>query len=60
MAGSGIGAVSKDVQAVSGVHKVLVADHDRLKDQLAEPLADLLVALHAKYASPEVLQCCMM
>ena len=52
MAGSGIEALSKEVQAVSGVHKVLVAEHDSLKNQLAEPLADLLVALHSKYAPP--------
>ena len=49
VAGSGIDSVSKQVQAVSGVHKVLVAENDRLKNQLAEPLADLVVALHAKY-----------
>lgn len=54
VAGSGLGAISKEVQAVSGVHKVLVAEQDNLKNQLAEPLADLLAALHAKYAPPHV------
>lgn len=53
VAGSGIDSVSKQVQAVSGVHKVLVAEHNTLKNQLAEPLADLLVALHAKYVPPD-------
>ena len=48
VAGSSVDAVSKELQAVSGVHKILVAEHDSLKDQLAEPLADLVAALHAK------------
>lgn len=50
VAGSGLGAISKEVQAVFGVHKVLVAEQDSLKHQLAEPLADLLVALHTRCA----------
>ena len=50
MAGSGVEAISKELQAVSGVHTVLVAEQDNLKHQLAEPLADLLVVLHARYA----------
>lgn len=54
VAGSGIGAISKEVQAVSGVHVVLEAEQDSLKNQLAEPLAELIVALHAKYAPPQV------
>ena len=54
VAGAGIGAIIKEVQAVSGVHKVFVAEQDSLKTQLAEPLADLLVALHAKYAPSHV------
>ena len=54
VAGSGIEAISKEVQAVSGVHKVLEAEQDSLKHQLAEPLADLLAALHVKYAPPQM------
>lgn len=50
MAGTSVEAVCKELQAVSGVSNVLVADQDNLKDQLAEPLTDLLVALQNRSA----------
>lgn len=53
VAGCGTESVSKQVQNVFGVHKVLVAEHTSLENQLAEPLADLLVALHQKYAASD-------
>lgn len=55
VAGCGTESVSKQVQNVFGVHKVLVAEHTSLENQLAEPLADLLVALHQKQKFSHIL-----
>ena len=48
VAGTCVDTVSKAVQGVSGVSKVLTADQSGLSHQLAEPLSKLLAALHAR------------
>ncbi len=50
VAGSSVEPVSKAVQSVTGVHKVLLADDENLSHQLAEPLSELLVILQARSA----------
>ncbi len=49
VAGSGCGAVAKAAAAIAGVKKALVADAPHYKDQLAENLAALVVALAPGY-----------
>src|SRR4029077_12979308 len=49
VAGSGCAGVAKAASAVAGVKKVLVADAPHYKDQLAENLAALVVALVPGY-----------
>jgi electron transfer flavoprotein alpha subunit len=49
VAGSGCGGAAKAASAVAGVKKVLVADAPHYKDQLAENLAALVVALAPGY-----------
>ncbi|MGC2518394.1 MAG: FAD-binding protein [Burkholderiales bacterium] len=49
IAGAGCGAAAKAAAAVAGVNKVLVADAPQYKDQLAENLAALVVALAPGY-----------
>ena len=48
VAGSSVEPVSKAVQNITGVNKVLVADHEALSHHVAEPLSELVVALHTK------------
>ena len=49
VAGKGCDAVAQEAAKLSGVEKVLVADADHYENQLAEPVADLLVALAGDY-----------
>ncbi|WP_242216782.1 electron transfer flavoprotein subunit alpha/FixB family protein [Shinella zoogloeoides] len=49
VAGSDAKAAADAAAAISGVAKVLLADDPRLANQLAEPLADLIVSLAAGY-----------
>ena len=49
VAGSGCAGAAKAASAVAGVNKVLVADAPHYKDQLAENLAALVVALAPGY-----------
>jgi len=49
VAGSNVGDVAKKAAALSGVEKVLVADAEHLKPQLAEDMASLIVPLMANY-----------
>ena len=49
VAGSGCAAPAKAAAAIAGVNKVLVADAPHYKDQLAENLAALVVALAPGY-----------
>ena len=49
VAGSNVGEVAKKAAALSGVEKVLVADAEHLKPQLAEDMASLIVPLMANY-----------
>ena len=49
VAGSGCAGVAKAAAAIAGVKKVLVADAPHYKDQLAENLAALVVALAPGY-----------
>lgn len=55
VAGSSVDSVGQSVQGVSGVHKVLVADHTDLGHQLAEPVSQLLAALHARHKFTHIL-----
>jgi electron transfer flavoprotein alpha subunit len=50
VAGSGCGAAVKAAAAIAGVKKVLVADAPHYRDQLAENLASLVVALAPGYS----------
>ncbi len=50
VAGSQCGAVAQAAAAIPGVAKVLVADHDSYRDQLAENLAALAVKLGKSYS----------
>ena len=45
VAGAGCAAAAKAASAIAGVKKVLIADAPHYKDQLAENLAALVVAL---------------
>jgi electron transfer flavoprotein alpha subunit len=49
VAGQGVGAAAKAAAELSGVGKVLVADHAAYAHALAEPLAALIVALAPAY-----------
>ncbi|QRM57832.1 electron transfer flavoprotein subunit alpha/FixB family protein [Sinorhizobium sp. BG8] len=49
VAGSGAGAVGEQAARLSGVAKVLVADDASLANNLAEPLAALIVSLSGSY-----------
>jgi electron transfer flavoprotein alpha subunit len=49
VAGSGCGAAAKAASGIAGVKKVLVVDARHYKDQLAESLATLVVALAPGY-----------
>ena len=49
VAGEGCGAVAEEAAKISGVAKVLVADNAAYKDQLAENVADLVMALAEGY-----------
>ncbi len=49
VAGSGCAAAAASAAALEGVRRVLLADHDGLRDGLAEPLAALLVSLAGEY-----------
>ena len=48
VAGSTLDSVSKAVQGVTGVSKVLTADQPNLSHQLAEHLSQILVSLHSR------------
>lgn len=48
VAGSSVEPVSKALQNVTGVRQVLVADHENLSHHIAEPLSELVVALHTR------------
>ena len=50
VAGSGCGPVAQAAAAVTGVAKVLVADNDIYRDQLAENLAALVVQVAGSYS----------
>ncbi len=50
VAGSGCGAVAEAATKISGVAKVRVADAGHYANGLAEPIADLLVALAGEYS----------
>ncbi|MGB0658948.1 MAG: electron transfer flavoprotein subunit alpha/FixB family protein [Mangrovicoccus sp.] len=49
VAGQSAAAVADQAAALSGVRSVLLAESDALQHHLAEPLADLLVALASEY-----------
>jgi electron transfer flavoprotein alpha subunit len=49
VAGKGAKAAADAAAKLSGVSKVLLADHDDLANNLAEPLADLIVSLSGSY-----------
>lgn len=49
VAGAGVAAVAEQAAKVAGVAKVLVADHDVYANQLAENVADLVVASASGY-----------
>ncbi|MGK9286596.1 electron transfer flavoprotein subunit alpha/FixB family protein [Sinorhizobium meliloti] len=49
VAGKGAKAAADAAATLSGVSKVLLADADPLADNLAEPLADLIVSLSGNY-----------
>lgn len=49
VAGHGVGAVAAGAAGLGGVRKVLVAEHELLANQLAEPLSALIVSLAEGY-----------
>ncbi|WP_105385539.1 electron transfer flavoprotein subunit alpha/FixB family protein [Neorhizobium alkalisoli] len=49
VAGSGAGAAAEQASRLAGVSKVLLADDANLANNLAEPLADLIVSLAGSY-----------
>jgi electron transfer flavoprotein alpha subunit len=49
VAGEGVSAIAAAAAAISGVRKVLVADHASVKKQLAEAMEALIVPLMARY-----------
>ncbi|MTI01048.1 electron transfer flavoprotein subunit alpha/FixB family protein, partial [Roseibium sp. RKSG952] len=49
VAGKDVKAVADEAAKLAGVAKVLVADSDVLEHQLAEPMADLIVAMAGGY-----------
>ncbi|DBB04181.1 hypothetical protein WJX77_009376 [Trebouxia sp. C0004] len=55
VAGSSVEPVSKAVQNITGVDNVLVADHENLSHHIAEPLSDLVVALHTRHNFSHIL-----
>ena len=51
VAGKDCAAAAQSASALAGVEKVLVADNDLYANQLAEPMAALLVSLAGKYSA---------
>jgi electron transfer flavoprotein alpha subunit len=51
VAGKGCDAASQTAAALSGVEKVLVADDDLYANQLAEPMAALIVSMAGNYSA---------
>ena len=49
VAGKGCGAAADEAAKLSGVSKVLVAEADHYENQLAEPVADLIVGMAGDY-----------
>ena len=54
VAGAATESATQEAQNVTGVHKILTAQHEALGHHLAEPWSELLRALQAKSASSKM------